>query len=193
MVMKKLISTPTPLWVAVVAFVVALISGGSIGAMNNDRDEQQAAIRAANARALSAEQQAASADDRALAKAETELGSRAAQLDARTKELDDREAAAADQAERTAADLARREAAVTGAEAAKKANEFSDGVWEVGSDIQPGKYKAPDATADCYWAKLRANDDIIDNDLSKGPTTVTIEPTVSKFKTSRCGVWQKVG
>jgi hypothetical protein len=58
-------------------------------------------------------------------------------------------------------------------------------------DIQAGKYKT-DGGGSCYWAKLRENDDIIDNDLPGGPSTVTIEPSVSKFSSQRCGTWQRV-
>lgn len=70
---------------------------------------------------------------------------------------------------------------------------FGDGVWEVGTDIAAGKYKAADAGSDCYWAKLKADDSIINNDLPHGPTTVTIEASVSKFKSKDCGEWVKVG
>lgn len=128
-------------------------------------------------------------DSKAIAQARTDaeaaaakkLGEEQAALSAKESELNGQADA-----------LKQREAAVSTAEAAKKANSFEDGVWEVGTDIQPGKYKAADASSSCYWAKLDAHDSIIDNDLPNGPTTVTIETTVAKFKTSNCGTWVKV-
>ncbi|WP_116048645.1 hypothetical protein [Amycolatopsis palatopharyngis] len=54
--------------------------------------------------------------------------------------------------------------------------EFSDGVYEVGTDIEAGKYKTQGASdgIPCYWARLNADSqDIIDNSLSAGPMVLT--------------------
>lgn len=72
---------------------------------------------------------------------------------------------------------------------------FSDGTYEVGTDIQPGKYKTAGGDG-CYWERQK-NDDhnfgsIIANDYSKGPMTVTIAKTDKYFQTNGC-TWTKVG
>lgn len=68
---------------------------------------------------------------------------------------------------------------------------FSDGTWEVGTDIAPGKYKTP-GTSTCYWARLRTTDnsDIIDNNLGAGPQVVTVKAG-EFFQSQRCGTWTK--
>ena len=75
-----------------------------------------------------------------------------------------------------------------------KKNSFGDGVWEVGIDIQTGRYKAKDIAGGptgCYWAKLKENEAVIDNDNVSGPTSVTIKKNVFKFKSQGCGTWIK--
>jgi len=71
-------------------------------------------------------------------------------------------------------------------------NAISDGTYEVGVDVEPGKYKTPGGSDSCYWARLRANDgasgDIIDNSLAVGPQTVTINAG-EYFETRGCGTW----
>lgn len=65
-------------------------------------------------------------------------------------------------------------------------NSFSDGTYEVGVDIQPGKYKSPGGDS-CYWARLaKDQEDILDNDLTDGPTTFTVKPTDGFVELSRC-------
>lgn len=57
------------------------------------------------------------------------------------------------------------------------AAQFSDGLYLVGTDINPGEYKSdgPASGDMCYWARLRdsAGSDIIANNLTEGPTRVT--------------------
>jgi hypothetical protein len=66
----------------------------------------------------------------------------------------------------------------------------ADGVYEVGVDIEPGKYKTSGGSS-CYWARLNANgSDIIDNDLPGGQAVVTVKAG-ELFKTQRCGTWTK--
>lgn len=146
--------------------------------------EADTAMRAALARADAADQRAAGAEAEARGKVEVEAAAKAQELDKRRADLDAEAARLAS----VAADLDRRESVVKAVNAAS----FEDGVHEVGRDIQPGKYRAADAGSDCYWAKLRADDGIIDNDLPSGPTTVTIQSGI-KFKTSGCGTWTKIG
>jgi len=72
---------------------------------------------------------------------------------------------------------------------------FGDGTYVVGTDIEPGTYKAT-PSGQCYWARLSSTadeSDIIANHLASGPTTVTISNTDAAFLTNRCGAWTKVG
>jgi hypothetical protein len=75
---------------------------------------------------------------------------------------------------------------------------FSSGTYEVGTDIEPGKYKTtgPDSGGSCYWARLKnTNGDlgsIIANGNAQGPTTVTIAKSDAAFETNGC-TWTKAG
>jgi hypothetical protein len=75
---------------------------------------------------------------------------------------------------------------------------FGDGVWEVGVDVAPGKYKTAGTDSyGCYYARLKANDgtvdDIISNGFGQGPVTVTVKPTDGYFETSGCVDWVRAG
>jgi len=82
------------------------------------------------------------------------------------------------------------------AEAPAPAAAFSDGVHLVGSDIQPGTYKAANSDGDCYWARLKNTDGnfaaIIANGNPSGQAVVTIAKSDGAFESSRCGDWVKV-
>ena len=76
---------------------------------------------------------------------------------------------------------------------------FSAGTYEVGTDIQPGKYKTPGpegGSGICYWARLKDTSGgpsaIIANGVPQGPSTVTIARTDAAFETSGC-TWTKAG
>ncbi|WP_143101752.1 hypothetical protein [Amycolatopsis marina] len=72
--------------------------------------------------------------------------------------------------------------------------EFGPGTWEVGVDVQPGKYKTggPDGGLPCYWARLNDTSgdlgSIINNSILEGPGTVTINKG-ELFETSGCQDW----
>ncbi|WP_116044486.1 hypothetical protein [Amycolatopsis palatopharyngis] len=72
--------------------------------------------------------------------------------------------------------------------------EFGPGTWEVGVDVQPGKYKTagPDGGLPCYWARLKDTSgdlgSIINNSILEGPGTVTINKG-ELFETSGCQDW----
>lgn len=76
---------------------------------------------------------------------------------------------------------------------------YDEGVYEVGSDIKPGKYKSPGPSSDgpfsgCYYARLKTGDgssgDIIANNSTKGQSVVTIKPTDGVFETNGCLPWE---
>jgi hypothetical protein len=74
---------------------------------------------------------------------------------------------------------------------------FSDGVWVVGEDIEPGIYRTQgpgDGEWDlCYWARLSGLtgdfEELIVNGIPEGPASVEILPTDVAFETSGCGEW----
>lgn len=70
---------------------------------------------------------------------------------------------------------------------------FGDGTWLVGTDIEPGLYRANDASF-CYWARLSGLGgdlgDIIANEIGSGfSLVVEIMPSDRAFETSGCGEW----
>ncbi|MEV0674737.1 hypothetical protein [Mycobacterium sp. NPDC050441] len=69
-----------------------------------------------------------------------------------------------------------------------------DGLFVVGTDIQPGNYATagPVEGGTCYWKRMADlhGGDIIDNAFSKKPQVVTIDATDKAFKTSGCQPWQ---
>lgn len=74
---------------------------------------------------------------------------------------------------------------------------ITDGTYEVGAEIAPGKYKsAGSAPGDlCYWARLKNEDEItgiLTNHLSDGKTTVVIKPSDQYFLTRGCAGWELV-
>lgn len=71
---------------------------------------------------------------------------------------------------------------------------INEGTYEVGVDIQPGKYKTKGDDL-CYWARLKDTDggldSIIANHIGDGAQTVTIKKTDAAFETRGCGEWKK--
>ncbi len=72
---------------------------------------------------------------------------------------------------------------------------FGDGMYIVGTDIQPGTYKNS-GQANCYYARLSGfggtTDEIIANDNTDSSTIVTISASDKGFEASSCGTWTKV-
>ncbi|MFT8986625.1 MAG: hypothetical protein ABF966_00085 [Bifidobacterium psychraerophilum] len=74
--------------------------------------------------------------------------------------------------------------------AAKKAS-ISDGTWQVGTDIDPGTYRAnSEVPSDCYWEVL-SGDSIVKNDLPGGGFPQTSVSAGQQLKLSSCGTWTK--
>lgn len=182
-----------------VTVVVVILLAGLIGAMTGLQDEVDE-LEAANAELeadlaeaeegrTEAEVSAAEADERALdteAAAEREIedmqdevAQERAVLRSRRSELDRRER----EIEREADALAQLTAAV-------EANSFGDGLYQVGTDLQPGLYRT-DGGFGCYWAKLNSSNtsDFIDNHFGDGPQTVEI--STGWFESAGCGTWRR--
>lgn len=90
-----------------------------------------------------------------------------------------------------------REATLTGREAAAKANEIpGDGTFVVGTDVQPGTYRAgPSPSGNCYHARLSSltSTDIIDNGNTSGPLTIRVLASDKALMLSGCATFRKVG
>ena len=71
---------------------------------------------------------------------------------------------------------------------------FDDGMYVVGTDIEPGTYKNSGQSG-CYYARLQGfggtTDDVIANDNSDTPVVVTISASDKGFQSSNCGTWTK--
>lgn len=78
-----------------------------------------------------------------------------------------------------------------------RARGIGNGTHQVGSDIQPGTYRAANVEGSCYWARLKglsgSFQDILANDNSTGPTVVEIKPTDAAFQSRDCGGWLPLG
>ena len=75
----------------------------------------------------------------------------------------------------------------------KSKTTFPDGMYIVGTDIQPGTYKNS-GQASCYYSRLSnfsdaGTDGIISNDNTDNAAIVTIDSTDAGFKSSSCGTW----
>jgi hypothetical protein len=68
------------------------------------------------------------------------------------------------------------------------------GTFLVGSDVQPGEYRAA-ASPGCYWARLSSLDtsDILDNDNTDGPVVIDILASDKAFQASDCASFHKIG
>ncbi len=72
------------------------------------------------------------------------------------------------------------------------ATTISDGVWLVGSQVEPGTYSNAGGEW-CYWTRLRSFNGqltaIIANGISPAPQIVTIRPSDIGFGSQGCGIW----
>ncbi len=78
--------------------------------------------------------------------------------------------------------------------AAVASSEISDGVWEVGVDVEPGVY-ASTSVEHCYWERMGSftGDDILANATADAGTHLIVEilPTDVGFTSQGCGTWRK--
>ncbi len=88
-----------------------------------------------------------------------------------------------------------REEAVTGAEKQKAANTVKEGTWVVGTDIEPGTYRASaEVGSSCYWGIYASGSNgakIIDNGIPGGGRPSVSLTVGQDFKSARCGTWNK--
>lgn len=145
--------------------------------------------------ALSSEKATLSAE---LSKLQARYSSLNSSISGRETSISTREAAlkTAEASVKTAeADVKKREEAVTAAEKTKAANTIREGTWTVGTDVEPGTYRATsEVTGSCYWEINRSGSngaDIIDNDIVTGGRPAVSLSAGQDFTTSRCGSWLK--
>lgn len=83
---------------------------------------------------------------------------------------------------------------VTPAEPAGALPEFSDGLFDVGEDVQQGTYKTggPDGSnaGGCYWTRSSGTGDTIQNGLLDGPGTVTVR-NGERIDSAGCQPWRR--
>ena len=73
---------------------------------------------------------------------------------------------------------------------------FGNGTHLVGTDIQPGTYRAEAGFGGCYWSRLAGlggglNDIIANEVVQEGSAIVTIEATDRAFESTGCRRWQQ--
>lgn len=75
---------------------------------------------------------------------------------------------------------------------------MSDGVYEVGRELEAGVYRTEGSAAElfpsCNWKRFRAGGQgLVASGSSTGPTTIAIEPTDGAFESRGCQAWLRVG
>jgi hypothetical protein len=72
---------------------------------------------------------------------------------------------------------------------------FADGMYMIGSDIQPGTYRSSGQSG-CYYARLKGFggtiSDIVANDNTDAPAIVSIAASDKGFESTRCGTWTRI-
>jgi hypothetical protein len=86
-------------------------------------------------------------------------------------------------------------AAEKGAEQEAPHPNFSDGTYQVGTDIQPGTYRTREGSPNCYYERLKnftgGINSILANANTNAPAIVTIRPTDAGFNSQGCRTWTK--
>lgn len=81
----------------------------------------------------------------------------------------------------------------TTAAASPSAFTFGDGVFQVGSQVPPGRYRAASLSSLCYWARLSgfggSLGEIISNGIPTGSVVVDIKAGDAGFESNGCGTW----
>lgn len=85
--------------------------------------------------------------------------------------------------------------------AATEPSGISDGVYEVGTDVQPGKYKTAgpdqdDILPNCYYARYKGSSpdfkNLVTNRNSKGKQTITVAKSDTYLELAGGCVWTRV-
>ena len=68
-----------------------------------------------------------------------------------------------------------------------------DGFYTVNVEIVPGRWRATGSGDGCYWARLDANQNIIDNHYGLAGGTVVIRVSDYEVTFNDCGTWEYLG
>jgi hypothetical protein len=71
----------------------------------------------------------------------------------------------------------------------KQAGPKKDGVYIMGINLVPGRWRSSGGGKKCYWETTTAEQKIIDNHYGLAGVIITIPPTAFEFQTSGCGTW----
>jgi hypothetical protein len=103
-------------------------------------------------------------------------------------------APAAAPAQQSAASAPTAASSASAAAPATNTTQFTSGTYQVGSDIQPGRYKTPGGSF-CGWSRDSSDDgqlsSIIANDIVQGPGSVTIKSSDKFVEFSGDCTWTK--
>lgn len=169
------------------AMAIAMFIGIGIGAASSGETSDNEELVG-----LQADLQAAHAENASL---QDEIEAVQQQVESAEEVAEQQQEAARELRERLEARAARlreRMRKIAAEEQRIETSTISDGIWQVGVDIQPGLYRAPAGTG-CYWALLGSADtaDIINNG-GFGPNQ-TVQIDSPWFETRDCGEWKKIG
>lgn len=64
-----------------------------------------------------------------------------------------------------------------------------DGIYIIGLNMAPGRWRSSGLGKSCYWQTLTASQDIIDNHFGVASVIVEIAPTDFQFEAKGCGLW----
>lgn len=67
-----------------------------------------------------------------------------------------------------------------------------NGFYTVGVEILPGKWRSAGGGSTCYWARLDANQGLLDNHFGTAGGTVNIRPNDFEVEFNGCGTWTYV-
>lgn len=73
--------------------------------------------------------------------------------------------------------------------AARQTAPKKDGVYIIGLNMAPGRWRSSGAGDRCYWEKRTATQDLVDNHLGAASVIVEIAPTDFQFAAHGCGAW----
>lgn len=68
-----------------------------------------------------------------------------------------------------------------------------DGFYTVGDEIAPGAWRSTGTGDGCYWERLDADQDILDNHFGDAGGTVTIRSSDYEVHFDDCGAWEYLG
>lgn len=71
----------------------------------------------------------------------------------------------------------------------KQAGPKKDGVYIMGINLVPGRWRSSGGGKKCYWEIDTAEQKILDNHYGLASVIINIPPTAFEFQTSGCGTW----